>query len=130
MPLDYFDKWDVAIYATECGVMTTEVFEKTLIEVIVPRWRSLIPEGPLCLHMDAPEQHAMSPRLARFLKEQKIIANFFPHKTSTALQPLDLLFNLKWRAKFRSYVDALITVAQNSHAYLNDKLQALFMPRK
>ena len=130
MPLDYFDKGDVAIYATECGVMTTEVFEKMLIDVIVPRWRSLIPDDPLCLHMDAPEQHTMSPQLAGFLKEKEIICNFFPHKTSTALQPLDLLFNLKWRAKFRSYVDALITVAQNSHAYLNDKLQALFMRRK
>ena len=130
MPLDYFEKGDVAVYATECGVMTTEVFEKMLIDYIVPRWRSLIPDGPLCLHMDAPEQHTMSPTLAAFLKEKKIICNFFPHKTSTALQPLDLLFNLKWRAKFRSYVDALITVAQNSHAFLDDKLQALFMRRK
>jgi hypothetical protein len=130
MPLDYFTKGDIAIYATECGVMTTEVFEKALIDVIVPRWRILIPDGPLCLHMDAPEQHTMSPRLAAFLKEKEIICNFFPHKTSTALQPLDLLFNLKWRAKFRDYVDALITVAQNSHAYLNDRLQALFMRRK
>jgi hypothetical protein len=130
MPLDYFEKGDVAVYCTASGVMTTAVFEKMIQEVIVPQWRKIVPTGPLCLHMDAPESHAMSRELAQFLKANEVICNFFPHKTSTVLQPLDLWFNMKWRAKFREYVDALITVGQNTHAYLDDRLQAQFMQRK
>jgi hypothetical protein len=130
MPLDYFEKGDVAVYCTASGSMTTAVFEKMIMEVIVPQWRKIVPSGPLCLHMDAPESHAMSRELAQFLKTNEIICNFFPHKTSTVLQPLDLFFNMKWRAKFREYVDALITVGQNTHAYLDDRLQAQFMQRK
>jgi hypothetical protein len=130
MPLDYFTKGDVAVYCTANGVMTTAVFEKMIMELIIPRWRMLVPNGPLCLHMDAPESHAMSKELAVFLKTNEIICNFFPHKTSTVLQPLDLWFNMKWRGKYREYIDALITVGQNTHAYLDDRLQAQFMQRK
>ena len=130
MGLDYFTKGDVFVYCTESGVMTTEIFERMLKEAIVPCWRKFVPNCPLCLHMDAPESHTMSKTLAQFLKESEVICNFFPHKTSTALQPLDLWFNMKWRGKFREYVDALIAVGQNVHCFLDDKMQAKFMRNK
>ena len=130
MPLDYFTKGDVVVYATPSGVMNTETFEKMIRDVVVPRHRIIVPEGPICIHMDAPEQHTMSKELASFLKANDVICNFFPHKTSTVLQPLDLYFNKMWRAKYREYIDALITVGQNTHAYLDDKLQARFMTQK
>ena len=130
MPLDYFTKGDVVVYATPSGVMNTETFEKMLRDVVVPRHRKIVPEGPICIHMDAPEQHTMSKELASFLKSNQVICNFFPHKTSTVLQPLDLYFNKMWRAKYREYIDALITVGQNTHAYLDDRLRARFMTQK
>jgi ribosomal protein L17 len=130
MPLDYFTKGDVVVYATPSGVMNTETFEKMIKDVVVPRHRMIVPEGPICIHMDAPEQHTMSKDLASFLKANGVISNFFPHKTSTVLQPLDLYFNKMWRAKYREYIDALITVGQNTHAYLDDRLQARFMTQK
>ena len=67
MPLDYFEKGDVAVYCTASGVMTTAVFEKMIMEVIVPQWRKIVLDGPLCLHMDAPESHAMSRELETIL---------------------------------------------------------------
>ena len=132
MGSDYFTKPELefAIYCSKAGIMTTDIFERMITEVIVPRWRMVVPDGPLCLHMDAPESHAMSATLARYLKDNHIIAHFFPHKTSTVLQPLDLYFNMMWRGKFRDLVDALITVAQNSHAYLDDKMAVQFMHTK
>ena len=91
MPLDYFTKGDVVVYATPSGVMNTETFEKMLRDVVVPRHRMIVPEGPICIHMDAPEQHTMSKELASFLKSNQVICNFFPHKTSTVLQAIGSL---------------------------------------
>jgi hypothetical protein len=131
MSLDYFTQdLDFAIYCSKSGVMTTDIFERMIMQIVVPRARSIVPDGPLCLHMDAPESHAMSGTLARYLKGMNVITSFFPHKTSTVLQPLDLYYNMRWRGKFRDLVDALITVAQNSHAYLDDKMSVQFMHTK
>jgi hypothetical protein len=130
MPLDYFSKGDVVVFATPNGVMNTATFEKMIMEVVVPQHRKIVPDGPICMHMYAPESHSMSKELAAFLKANNVICNFFPHKTSTVLQPLDLYFNKMWRAKYREYIDALITVGQNTHAYLDDRLRARFMQRK
>jgi len=129
MPLNYFEVGNVGIYANKSGVMTSETFEAVL-KFIIPLWRKKVPDGPLVLHMDAPESHQMSKTLAAFLKENGIIAHFFPHKTSTHLQPLDLKFNKEWRRLFRAIVDALITVGQNSHAYLDDTMKAKFSAAK
>ena len=49
-----------------------------------------------------------------------------PHHTSHYLQTLDLGWNKAWRKAFRAVVDAIITVAQNTHAYLDDRLCAVF----
>ena len=125
MPLDYFTKGDIGVFANKCGVMTTETFEE-VIKFFIPLWRKMVADGPICLHMDAPESHQMNAPLAKFLKDNQVIANFFPHKTSTHLQPCDLKFNKEWRGSFRGIVDALITVGQNTHAYLDDSLQARF----
>lgn len=126
--LDFFDRQNIGIYASPGGVMTTEIFEKAIRDVIVPSWRRLdgLAEGPLCIVCDAPESHAMSVSLMEFLRDNDICMHYLPHHTSHYLQPLDLGWNKAWRRAFRAVVDALITVAQNTHAYLDDKLNARF----
>ena len=126
--LDFFDRQNIGIYASPGGVMTTEIFEKAIKEVIVPSWRRLdgLAEGPLCIVCDAPESHSMSPTLAAFLRDNDVCMHYLPHHTSHYLQPLDLGWNKAWRKAFRAVVDALITVAQNTQAYLDDKLCARF----
>ncbi len=108
--------------------MTTDIFERSIREVIVPAWRKLpgLASGPLCIVCDAPECHAMTPSLALFLKDNDVWMHYLPHHTSHYLQPLDLGWNKSWRKAFRAVVDAIITVAQNTHAYLDDRLCAVF----
>ena len=97
-------------------------------DVIVPAWRKLegLEKGPLCIVCDAPESHTLTPELAAFLRDSDVCMHYLPHHTSHYLQPLDLGWNKAWRKAFRAIVDALITCAQNSHAYMDDKLCARF----
>jgi hypothetical protein len=90
---EYFSGNNIFLAHQKNGVMNRRLFYLYLANIVFPWARNQVPDAtiPLLLFCDKPEIHEYHVELGNLLKKHNVVLVYFPHNTSWATQPLDLL---------------------------------------
>ncbi len=115
---------------TKNGYQTSAGFGEVCKKHFFPLWRKLPgledkDNLPLLFLIDGCRQHDMSGEFLAACEEFNITVVYFPHNTTTKLQPLDLEANKVYKKHMRTLNKAIATVAASKHQYLDGNMMKL-----
>jgi hypothetical protein len=126
MSHDHFTNGKTRVFATESGSNNKDLSEYMLITWIIPLWRQIHPEGPLCILQDAPRAHGWTPRLCEFCAKNEVFIIKFPHNSTTMTQCLDVHFFKTFRKHYRDALENLRAAWEYVSGYLDYSFKCRF----
>jgi hypothetical protein len=131
IPHDAFvDNHALKVYATAKGVMTRPVLSQIIREQIMPLMRQKIPSGPLVLLLDSPRSHKPDLKMLKALQEDDFYLIYLPPCCTHLMQPLDLHWFERLKAKVDAVLANISTVQKSSNAYLDTNLEVAYKRQK
>jgi hypothetical protein len=126
MSRDYFTHGNTRVYCTATGSNNKECMTRMFIDFVYPKWRQLVPEGPLLWAFDSCRAHGWTEELARFCGEHDVHILKLFHNTTTKTQPADCGFNMAWRQVLHELTDNFIAAASFKNGYLTTSMVCAF----
>jgi hypothetical protein len=114
------------VYATPKGVTTRAVLSEIIREQVMPLMRKKVPNGPLVLLIDNPKSHRPDLKLLKALQEEDFYIIYLPPCCTHLMQPLDLQWFERLKAKIDAVLANISTVQKSTNAYLDANLEVAY----
>ena len=120
----------VKVYATPKGVTTRAVLSEIIREQVMPLMRKKVPKGPLVLLIDNPKSHRPDLKLLQALQEEDFYIIYLPPCCTHLMQPLDLQWFERLKAKIDAVLANISTVQKSANASLDANLEVAYKRQK